>query len=212
MDIINVMWVRILTWRHTFTSSLYPKGTLYHIYHPRIMSNGWSDCIAHEVQAWQWEEKQLWSQRVKNSKVAKIDKMNGPVLSLLTRCGCKPSHFHLSITFSSSQIHHHTACLHNSLCDTHEPLWLLIHNTCPCWSHYQLHHQRGFMYKMCMWPMDPAVTFPFLDGSPCCFWWYFPCFPFFFFIQFYCVGGLHPMVHIYINLSNSSWGGPFGYN
>ena len=91
------------------------------------------------------------------------------VMSLLTWCGHIPSHCLLSITFSLSQIHHHVTCLCNSLYNTCEPLWPLVHNTHPHWFYYQLHHQTGFVYGMYRWPIDLTVTFPSLDGSLCCF-------------------------------------------
>ena len=70
MDIINAMRVGILTQRHTVTSYLYPKGTLYHIYHPRITFNNWFDCIA-----MRYKEKQLWlwSNKVKLQKLTEIE-------------------------------------------------------------------------------------------------------------------------------------------
>ena len=43
-----------------------------------------------------------------------------------------------------------------------EALCLLAHNTCLCWTLYQLLHWTGFTCLMDRWPMDLAASFPFL--------------------------------------------------
>ena len=98
------------------------------------------------------------------------------VMSLLIWCSHIPSHFDLSITFSSSWIHCHVTCLHNSPCNTCEPLQLLVHNT-HLVGPITNHTIRLALHMECTCDLQTLLLhFPFLIGPCIVFWWYFLCF------------------------------------
>ena len=76
-----------------------------------------------------------------------------------------PHYFCFSTISFPSLIHHHAPCQHDLPHDTCEPLQLLMHGTCLHWTLYHLHYWTSFVYQMDRWPMDLAVTFPFLGTS-----------------------------------------------
>ena len=103
-----------------------------------------------------------------------------------------PHYFCFSTISFPSLIHHHAPCQHDLPHDTCEPLQLLMHGTCLHWTLYHLHYWTSFVYQMDRWPMDLAVTFPFLGTS---------CTISFILIPF-------PPYHFHTVLCNSSWQSP----
>ena len=106
---------------------------------------------------------------------------------VLDHCANEPAHLEQLYTLSFLSFITFPPLQIPQSCNT--PLWHPVWHSWACaitriapphprWPHYQLHHWPGFMYQMYMWLMDPTVTFPFLDGSLCCFLMIFPCFYF----------------------------------